>query len=99
MSETTYEYFKRQLVRSVTTTEPEWTDADRGLVLALLEERRDACPMCGHPMSECRDPHTAGTWQVSEEICQPSRVAQAAQENANEKKRRRGVVMKTRRTS
>lgn len=63
-------------------------------MLALLAERAEKCPQCGHPMSVCRDPRTAGTWRVIEEICQPSRVAQAVAENAAAAKRR-GVVFKT----
>ena len=46
---------------------------DRGLVLALLAERADACPMCGHPMSQCRDPRTAGSWEVVPGTCEPDR--------------------------
>ena len=85
------------LVRAVATTEPEWTDADRGLLIALLAERRDICPQCGHPMSQCRDPATAGSWTVVTDICQPGRVAQAVAAEVSESKRR-GVVIGTRRT-
>ena len=66
---------------------------DRGLVLALLAERADACPMCGHPMSQCRDPRTAGSWEVVPGTCEPSRVAQAVMED----NKRRGLVVMTRR--
>ena len=100
MSETTFGYRNGLLVRTVTTTEPDWTDQDRGLVLALLAEQRETCPMCGHQMSECRDPRTARTWQVREEICQPSVILQATRDNAAEaKQKRRGVVLMTRRTT
>lgn len=99
VSETEHEYTKRgRLVRTVTTAEPEWTEADRGLVLALLAEQRETCPMCGHPMSVCRDQNTAGQWQVKEQICQPSRISQAAAESVSESKRR-GVVLMTKRTT
>jgi hypothetical protein len=84
------------VVRSSTTTDPEWTVADRGLLLALLEERAETCPQCGHLMSECRDPATAGHWEVVTEVCEPSRVAQVMQEEIADQKRR-GVVVKTRR--
>lgn len=87
---------KGRLIRSVTVSDPDWSDLDRGLALALREEQAETCPSCGHPMSVCRDPRTAGGWQVIEEICQPSRVAQAASENAHEAKRR-GVVIMTKR--
>jgi len=83
------------MVRSV--TEPEWTDTDRGLVLALLAERKDICPSCGHPMSVCRDPSTAGSWTVVRDVCQPSRIAQAVSEDVA-KSKKRGVVISTRRT-
>lgn len=98
VSETTYEYAGDHLVRSVTLTEPDWSEMDRALLLALLEEQAETCPSCGHLMSECRDPRTAGRWQVTEEVCQPSRVTQAAAESVNEAGKR-GVLLKTRRTS
>lgn len=99
VSETSYEHDDAGLlIRSVTTTEPQWTDLDRGLVLALLAERSERCPLCNHLMSECRDPRTAGTWTVQEEICQPSRIAQAVAEDTG-KSKRRGVVLMTRRTT
>lgn len=78
--------------------EPEWSDVDRGLLLALLAERNETCSLCGHPTSVCRDPKTAGSWQVVEDVCQPSRVAQAVAENAAGSKRR-GVVLITHRTT
>lgn len=98
-TETTHEYDDAgRLVRSVTLAEPEWSEHDRGLVLALLAERADTCSACGHQISECRNPKTAGTWTVTEQICEPSRVAQAAAENNSEKKKR-GVQYLTRRTT
>jgi len=71
---------------------------DRGLLLALLAERAEICSSCGHPMSQCRDRSTEGSWQVVEDVCQPSRVAQAAAENLAESKRR-GVVLLTKRVT
>jgi hypothetical protein len=98
VTETEYEYDdQNRIVRSLSVAEPEWTDTDRGLVLALLAERRDTCPSCGHPMSQCRDRRTAGTWQVVQEVCQPTRVAQAVAEDVRDSKRR-GVVLLTRQT-
>lgn len=80
------------LVQSV--TEPEWSELDRGLLLALLAERAETCSMCGHLMSECRDSRTAGTWSVFEDVCQPSRVAQAWAEGS----KTRGAVILTHRS-
>lgn len=79
--------------------EPEWSDVDRGLLLALLAERAEICSLCGHPMSVCRDPKTAGSWRVVEDVCQPSVVAQATAENLAEQKKRRGLVLMTHRTT
>lgn len=99
ITETVNEYDSDgRIARSISTAEPEWSDLDRGLVLALLAEQREVCPLCHHPMSVCRDPRTAGSWEVMEEICQPSRVSQAAAEAVRESKRR-GVVVMTRRTT
>jgi hypothetical protein len=82
----------------VTVTEPRWTDLDRGLLLALLAEQRETCSECGHPMSQCRDPKTAGHWEVIRAICEPSRIAQAEASNlAEAKTKQRGVVLSTRR--
>lgn len=73
-----------------------WSVDDRAAVLALREQEAETCTMCGHPMSECRDPKTEQTWSVVEEICQPSRIAQAvADNNAKAEKKVRGVVLKT----
>ena len=97
VTETTFEYDDDgMLLSSVSVAESVWTDQDRGLLLALLAERRDTCSECGHPMSQCRDPKTAGTWRVVEGVCQPTRVAQAVAEN-NARDKKRGVVLSTRR--
>jgi hypothetical protein len=100
LTETTYEYDDDGLLlSSVTTAESVWTEQDRGLLLALLAERRETCSECGHPTSQCRDPKTAGHWQVVRSICEPSRVAQAEASNMAESKvKQRGVVLSTRRT-
>lgn len=62
----------------MTEREPEWTDEDRGWLLALLAERAAECSGCGHPLDEARDPATAGRWQVRQEICQACLVLEAA---------------------
>lgn len=93
-----YEYGSDgRTARTFATTDPEWTDLDRGLVLALLAEQAETCVSCGHPISECRDPETRGMWTVVEETCWPSVVAQATAQNVHEAKRR-GVMLATRRT-
>jgi len=97
LTETTYEYENGLLVRSVTVAEPRWTDFDRGLLLALLAERRETCSQRGHPMSQCRDKKTAGSWQVIEDVCQPTRVAQAVAKDVA-RAGRNGVVLSTRLT-
>lgn len=57
---TTYEYEtiagpdgpRARLVRSVTVRETEWDDESRDLAEALVHLEGDACPGCGHPLSE-----------------------------------------------
>jgi MinD superfamily P-loop ATPase len=74
-----------------------WDDTDRGLVLALLEERAETCSSCGHPTSVCRDHNTAGHWDVVEDTCEASRVAEAVMENnVKAEVKRRGLIVSTR---
>ena len=65
--------------------------------MALIAEEEETCPLCGHPISVCRDRKTAGTWTVVQETCFPSQVAEVQQEN-NSKAHVRGAVISTRRT-
>jgi hypothetical protein len=46
-----------QLLSSVTTTDPEWTEEDREMALRLFEYEKSLCGGCGHPLSETTDPH------------------------------------------
>lgn len=76
----------------MTERDPEWTHDDRAVVLALLAERRDQCPGCGHPVSECWDPDTRNTWGVEQAVCQACVVAEATRDNmAEASKPPRGV--------
>lgn len=75
-----------------------WTDEDRAWLLALREEQRETCGGCGHPVSESRDPKTAGSWTPVVTTCQACLVAQAESENQNEGRPRRGLYVGVRRT-
>lgn len=75
-----------------------WDETDRAALLALRAEQADICSQCGHPMSICRDPSTQGRWLVEQHVCEPSRVAEAAMDNARETKHHRGLVLSTRLT-
>jgi len=44
------------MIRSVTTTEPEWDDAERDWMLALAEYEATLCPRCGRPIEVCTNP-------------------------------------------
>jgi hypothetical protein len=44
--------------------EPEWTDEDRGLALALTVYEADACPGCGQPLSETTRPEREGRYRA-----------------------------------
>jgi hypothetical protein len=57
------------LVRS--TPETEWTDEQRGWMLALAEYRATRCPCgCGQDARESLDPETEGKWVVSNVRCE-----------------------------
>lgn len=51
---TEYEYDDAgRLIRSVTTTEPTWTEQDRAEILALDAYRATLCPCgCGHALAD-----------------------------------------------
>lgn len=51
---TTYEYdTSGRLVRSITETEPEWDDDERGWAYALADVEAEMCPGgCGQPVAE-----------------------------------------------
>ncbi|QDY06171.1 hypothetical protein FJK98_02495 [Micromonospora sp. HM134] len=83
--------------RSVITRPSPWTDEDRAWLLAHLVEQREACPGCGLPLDECRDPKSAGSWTPLVDTCQACVVAQAEMDNQTEGPRRRGVYVGVRR--
>jgi hypothetical protein len=58
-----------------------WTDEDRNLLLALLEEEALECKECGHPRDVSHDRKTAGTWQVHRDTCEACRVLEAVAGN------------------
>lgn len=49
-----------RVVRTVTTREPEWTEYDRALMLALSVYRDSLCPKCGRPIEVCTAPEESG---------------------------------------
>lgn len=78
----------------MTVREAEWTDEDRGWVLAWLTERDEACAGCGQPLDECRDRANAGRYQVQIAKCWACTVAEAEEDNRSEGGRReRGVYV------
>ena len=80
------------MVRAVTTTEPSWTDEDRNLLLALLDEEREECETCRHPLDVSTDAKTQGTWQVHRRTCEACRILEAEVGNDLEAKtRKRGI--------
>jgi hypothetical protein len=57
-----HEYEDGRLVRSVTTTEPEWDDDQRAAVQALLRYEASLCPGCRSPWAEVTDPDNEGRY-------------------------------------
>jgi hypothetical protein len=70
-------------VRSTTTREPEWTEQDRGELLALALWRERPCPCgCGNPAALTLLPEDKGPdWVVEESTC-TARFALLEQQNA-----------------
>jgi len=90
---TEHEYDDRdRLIRSVTTSEPLWTEEDSSLLIALLAEEAEQCGGCGWPLEVSTDPKTKRTWRVERHTCEACRMLEAESENDNEATRRaRGV--------
>jgi hypothetical protein len=84
-------YWRKDGVRSVTTAEPDWTDDDRGWLLALLAEERLECTGCGHPLEVTTDPKTRYGWRVHKQVCQACEVLEATVDNDSESGRKRGT--------
>jgi hypothetical protein len=65
------------LVRSVTTSEPRFTERDKAELLALALYRDTLCPACGRPLRVCTadeaDPRTA-TYEISWRVCNATRT-------------------------
>ncbi|WP_123661585.1 hypothetical protein [Actinocorallia herbida] len=62
---TTYEYDDGgRLLRSVTETEPLWTDEDRGWAEALAHFEADECKGCGQPLSESTEASAEGAYDA-----------------------------------
>lgn len=86
---TTYTYTDDgHLERAETLTDPGWTREDRDLLVALAVVERDVCPGCGSQRSTAWDPSTAGTWRVTEHVCQACRVRDAVADGVDPKKMR-----------
>lgn len=49
-----------RLVRSVTSTEPEWDEQERAWALALAAFEDSLCPLCGRPLAICSAPEAEG---------------------------------------
>lgn len=47
-------------MRSVSTSEPRWTELDRAELLALAEYRAGLCPLCGRPIRVCTSHEETG---------------------------------------
>lgn len=64
------------LVRSVTTSEPTWTEQDRAEILALTQYRASLCPCgCGHLLAETTSHEEGGPRFVVTEVACRARLA------------------------
>lgn len=81
MSVTEYEYDGDLLVRSVTTAEPEWTEHDQAVAVALTRYREGLCSCCGLPQSmTLADEAVAPRFVVSKRYCLARRTLIETQE-------------------
>jgi hypothetical protein len=71
VSVTTYEYddARGRLVRSVTTSDPDWTDEDRELAWALQAYDSQSCPGCGGHLPDTTAPEREGAYATSSMLC------------------------------
>ena len=72
-----------QLARTVTTSEPEWTEQDRAEILALALYRSWLCPKCGGLLDEFTSHYDSGPeFQVRRKRCRATDELLAEQESA-----------------
>ena len=57
LTTTTYQHAPDgRVLASTTEADPDWTEHDRALAMALADYERDACPGCGYSMAETTAP-------------------------------------------
>jgi hypothetical protein len=56
-----------------------------------LEEEREECAGCGHPLAESTNPKTRYGWRVHRSTCQACEVLEAEVSNDHEAGGKRGV--------
>jgi hypothetical protein len=67
---TEYEYDGERLVRAVTVTEPEWTEHDQAVMIALAQYRDSLCSCCGLPKAmTLADEKDAPRFVVAKRYC------------------------------
>lgn len=65
-------------------TDPDWTDDDRDLALALLAYEAGLCHGCGHPLAETTDPNAEETYQGDLVRCHRCTAAEQVAEQYRE---------------
>ena len=53
----------------MTTVEPEWTEEEQAVMLALQQWREGLCPSCGLPRDECMDPRNEDRYEAIVSRC------------------------------
>lgn len=87
-------------IRSVTVSEPRWTDEDRAEVLAWALYRRSLCPCgCGHPARETTSHEETGPQYKATRIrCRARDVLQLAQDELRDVERPEALLWQVQRT-
>jgi hypothetical protein len=91
-TETRYVYDRRgRLVRSITRSEPRYTDQDRAELIALALYREGLCPIHHGPRSECesRDGQPPPSFRASSSYCHAQvELIEAQSVNSDDRARR-----------
>lgn len=71
MARTTYLYDDPEHPERITGTvdNPEWTEEDRALLLALVAYEATLCPGCGQPQHLAWHAHTQEEWDAGALVC------------------------------
>src|SRR5882724_9448547 len=72
----------------VTSQDPQWTDEDRNLLLALAAEEREECDGCRQPLTLSTDNARMYDWRVHRKVCRVCALLEVTASNDAENQER-----------